>query len=212
MIKLANWEFWANMKEVKLIDAVLLSLDIEPRSIPQTYRSPLTPRITIRGCPELSEKIDTALNHYRKYALERHDLNQRVSLSEFRAWAEGLSNPWKLPEQFPRSPIPANSLGIDDSADPCVACIDGSTTVVANTHTKTWKTDALQIAQEVLERDRKADRHPTLTDLANSVAKLMRERGITNSRNQPPSAKTILRHVFTAEWREKFGFKAKRKA
>ena len=103
MIKLVNWEFWANMKEVKLIDAVLLSLDIEPRSIPQTYRSPLTPRITIRGCPELSEKIDTALNHYGKYALERDDLNQRVSLSEFRAWAEGLRTPWKLPDEFPRA-------------------------------------------------------------------------------------------------------------
>jgi hypothetical protein len=210
-IKPAQWKYWVEMKDVELIEAVLLSVNIDPRFVPQNFKRPDTPRVTIPGFSDLDEKTDIALNHFGDKRFERADLRKRVKLAEFRAWAEGLLTPWTFPDQFPGSLVAADALDIDSVAYPCVVRIDGSTTGVANTHTKTWKTDALQIAQEVLERDRKEDRHPTLTDLANSVAKLMRGRGINNSRNQPPSATTILRHVFTAEWREKFGFKAKKK-
>jgi len=102
-IKPAQWKYWVEMKDVELIEAVLLSVNIDPRFVPQNFKRPDTPRVTIPGFSDLDEKTDIALNHFGDKRFERADLRKRVKLAEFRAWAEGLRTPWKLPDEFPRA-------------------------------------------------------------------------------------------------------------
>ncbi len=89
------------MKSVKLIQAILLSVDIDPRHVPGRFKRPGTPRIDIPNYQELRNRTDIALNHYGKYVLELDDLKQPVELKEFRRWAEQLQNPWVFPNGFP---------------------------------------------------------------------------------------------------------------
>ena len=100
-IKPPEWSYWIEMKSVKLIQAILLSVDIDPRSVPGSFKRRDTPRIVIPHCQELTKRTDIALNHYGKYAFERYDLIQQVDLKAFRRWSEGLNTPWALPDQFP---------------------------------------------------------------------------------------------------------------
>jgi len=100
-IKPPDWSYWIDMKNVKLIQAILLSVDIDPRSVPGRFKRPDTLRIVIPHCQELTKRTDIALNHYGKYVLELDDLKQPVELKEFRRWAEQLQNPWVFPNGFP---------------------------------------------------------------------------------------------------------------
>ena len=105
-IKPPEWSYWIEMKSVKLIQAILLSVDIDPRFVPGQFKSRLTPRINIPSKPELTKRTGIALNHYGKYAFERYDLKQPVELKEFRRWAEQLQNPWVFPTGFPEAVEP----------------------------------------------------------------------------------------------------------
>ena len=105
-IKPPEWSYWIDMKSVELIQAILLSVDIDPRSVPGSFKRPDTPRIVIPHCQELTKRTDIALNHYGKYAFERDDLEQPVELKEFRRWAEQLQNPWVFPNGFPKEVEP----------------------------------------------------------------------------------------------------------
>lgn len=100
-IKPPEWSYWIEMKSVKLIEAILLSVDIDPRHVPGRFKRPDTPRIDIPHFQELRSRTEIALNHYRKHAFERHDLIQQVDLKAFRRWIDGLNTPWTLPDQFP---------------------------------------------------------------------------------------------------------------
>lgn len=105
-IKRADWSYWIEMKSVELIQAILLSVDIDPRSVPGRFKGRDTPRVDIPHCQELRKRTDIALNHYGKYAFERYDLKQPVELKEFRRWAEQLQNPWVFPTGFPEAVEP----------------------------------------------------------------------------------------------------------
>ena len=96
-----DWSHWIDRKSVKLIEAILLSVDIDPRHVPGRFKRPDTPRIDIPHFQELRNRTDIALNHYQKHAFERYDLIQQVDLKAFRRWSEGLNTPWALPDQFP---------------------------------------------------------------------------------------------------------------
>jgi len=37
-IKPPEWSYWIDMKSVKLIQAILLSVDIDPRSVPGSFK------------------------------------------------------------------------------------------------------------------------------------------------------------------------------
>jgi hypothetical protein len=100
-IKPPDWSYWIEMKSVELIQAILLSVDIDPRSVPGRFKRPDTLRIDIPHCQELTKRTDIALNHYGKYVRELDDLKQPVELKEFRRWAEQLQNPWVFPNGFP---------------------------------------------------------------------------------------------------------------
>ena len=60
-IKRADWSYWIEMKNVKLIEAILLSLDIDPRYVPGSFKRPETPRIDIPHFQELRSRTDIAL-------------------------------------------------------------------------------------------------------------------------------------------------------
>jgi len=105
-IKPPEWSYWIEMKSVKLIEAILLSVDIDPRHVPGRFKRPDTPRIDIPHFQGLRDRTDIALNHYRKHPFERYDLKQPVELKEFRRWAEQLQNPWVFPDGFPEAIVP----------------------------------------------------------------------------------------------------------
>lgn len=90
----ADWNLWADMEEVQLWQAVALSLDIEPNSLPGLDFRPIVGD-PFDDCPdEFKRRLKLAVSKF-------YDANTEIRLSSLREWAEQLKNPWTFPEDFP---------------------------------------------------------------------------------------------------------------
>ncbi len=116
-----NWKVWANVPTVKILEAVALSLDIEPREI--KYYSDASPgrrKIKERppvgwiddGGPELEEgqefldRLEIAKRTISRFKPLKPTLSPgpiydywEVSVPAFGQWAKSIG--WELPEEFP---------------------------------------------------------------------------------------------------------------
>jgi hypothetical protein len=195
-IKRAVWSYWIEMKNVKLIEAILLSLDIDPRYVPGSFKRPETPRINIPQYPELTRRTDIALNHFGKYAFERYDLNQRVELEAFRDWAEKLKNPWVFPEGFPSA---ADEQIQERSAQTGEGLVVEEGEVRVSKPAR-WISEARRMGAEEIAKHRSRDLHLNRTVLSQIVTKRLRSEDVVNTRRQPPEQSTVTRHALTPEW------------
>jgi hypothetical protein len=95
----ADWNLWADMEEVQLWQAVALSLDIEPNSLPGLNFRPIVGG-PFDDCPdEFKRRLKLAVSKF-------YDANTEIRLSSLREWAEQLKNPWTFPEDFPQQQPP----------------------------------------------------------------------------------------------------------
>lgn len=103
--KRPDWAFWANMGEVRLWQAIALSLDIEPRWLSAGGEPPsAVPGVFDRRPAGFAERLQVAGSHLP--SLETFPTwNGRdavpVRLAVVRRWGESLPVPWTFPSGFP---------------------------------------------------------------------------------------------------------------
>jgi hypothetical protein len=104
--KRPDWAYWANMAEVRLWQAVALSLDIEPRWLSSNGEPPSkVPGLVFdRRPPGYVERLQVAGSHLP--SLETSPTwggrdGAPVRLAIVRRWGESLPFPWTFPSGFP---------------------------------------------------------------------------------------------------------------
>lgn len=91
----ADWNLWADMEEVQLWQAVALSLDIEPNSLPGLDFRPIVGG-PFDDCPdEFKRRLKLAVSKF-------YEANTEIRLSSLREWAVQLTRPWTFPKDFPQ--------------------------------------------------------------------------------------------------------------
>lgn len=106
---LADWNLWADMEQAEIWEAVALSLDIEPNSLPGLDFRPIVGG-PFDDCPdEFKRRLKLAVSKF-------DGANTKIRLSSLRKWAEHLTRAWTFPDEFPpkpaathESPAPAHS-------------------------------------------------------------------------------------------------------
>lgn len=122
----ADWNVWSHVPNPRLWEAVVLSLNIDPRQVRHTkdqwMASPGADRMFDES-PELSDRMLVARSNVSSEGPLHpisismgQPLECKVSLSEFGAWAETLD--WQLPNAFPRSRGKQPSPHRDDAERP----------------------------------------------------------------------------------------------
>jgi hypothetical protein len=111
----ANWDLWADMEQAKLWEAVALSLDIEPDSLPGLDFRPIVGG-PFDDCPdEFKRRLKLAVSKF-------NGANTEIRLSSLREWAAQLTRPWTFPAEFPRNhelpPEPAAINTTPDATEP----------------------------------------------------------------------------------------------
>lgn len=110
MTNAPNWMHWANLATVFYIDAIWLSLGIEPN---QLKREELVQFSAGKSRVEVVEShigqgtLQTHYNEADRYVERRHGTS--LKLTEFRAWGESLPVPFTFPDEFPRTAAPTKS-------------------------------------------------------------------------------------------------------
>lgn len=106
-----RWEYWLNLAEVSLEDAICLSLDFSPsvlevleeRYIPDNIAETMK-----RFRVHYVFRRDAALIHIRARNLKAwyNEAKHKylLSLPNFRAWGESLPKPLIFPDEFPKPP------------------------------------------------------------------------------------------------------------
>lgn len=103
--KRPDWAFWANMGEVRLWQAIALSLDIEPRWLSASGEPPsAVPGVFDRRPAGFAERLQVAGSHLP--SLETFPTwngldGAPVRLAIVRRWGESLPVPWTFPSGFP---------------------------------------------------------------------------------------------------------------
>lgn len=109
----AEWGLWAFMPKATLRAAVLLSVGLEPQPMRAVRTGDARPMFAEPG-PEFQRRLTLACAHLSEHGpLRPLNLMQllgapgdvEVSLSGFRAWADGMG--WAMPEAFPGANAPA---------------------------------------------------------------------------------------------------------
>ncbi len=112
----ADWTLWAHMPKSTLREAVLLSLDLEPKPPVLTFTQHETPKRYAEPGREYDRRLSIASAHIDAAGplrplghlpLLNGPAGATVSLGEFAAWAIGIG--WELPELFPRATAPAQT-------------------------------------------------------------------------------------------------------
>lgn len=108
--KRPDWAYWANMAEVRLWQAVALSLDIEPRWLSSNGEPPSkVPGLVFdRRPPGYEERLQVAGSHLPSLETSptwggRDDAPVRLAI--VRRWGESLPFPWTFPSGFPAAEV-----------------------------------------------------------------------------------------------------------
>jgi hypothetical protein len=104
-----NWEYWINIPEAAIINAVYLSCDIEPRAIkpgelgerPSSELHQFWQRLLIASANAVSGALRRVRGNPGTRLLPECIFDD-VNLVEFSSWVNGLPNPWELSPKFPR--------------------------------------------------------------------------------------------------------------
>lgn len=104
-----RWSYWVNLAVVDVMDAVYLSLSIDPKAARDNQG-------VAKNLPGVKERLDIAVSNmaarslpsYLTEADHYHGLTSgtAVKLQEFRAWGESLPSPFGFPDEFPRVAVP----------------------------------------------------------------------------------------------------------
>ena len=107
MGKHPDWTYWLSMADVSVTDAVLLSCNLEPRTIERDERYL---RSSYRDLfVRIDERLAIARSYVRAGRLSKcHSMGSRIDLGAFRAWAELLQTPFSFPANFPKAQAPAD--------------------------------------------------------------------------------------------------------
>lgn len=96
-----DWEYWWNLANVTLDEAVCLSLNLDPHQcLGSTNNQSRSIKLMLARAKFYSRR-DIAANNARAGTLLTSGVGAcRVSLPDFSKWATGLRPPWELPESF----------------------------------------------------------------------------------------------------------------
>lgn len=118
------WNYWLNMAEVTLEEAICLSLDFAPNILEVTSERfvPANMADTVeRFRVNFVARRDAAFTHIRTRRLRAwfNDAKGRyfLSLVDFRVWGESLPNPLTFPDEFPK-PVSAPEPDPPAKAEP----------------------------------------------------------------------------------------------
>jgi hypothetical protein len=103
MLEKPDWTYWRNLVAVELRQAVILSFDISPDALPRAGRD--LEQVTANSL--VDRRLRVAESHlangqFKPYSSENGHIT--VILGAFRTWAESLSAPFLLPDEFPSDP------------------------------------------------------------------------------------------------------------
>jgi hypothetical protein len=111
-----DWSFWGNLPEVRIWQAVALSLNTDPALLDmpggfdpdrcQNLPTGFIERLTV-ACSNLNPP-----SMYERYT---PPFLRMVGLEDFGVWADNLPHPWDLPPPFP--PIPTSETIVDESIE-----------------------------------------------------------------------------------------------
>lgn len=103
-----DWAYWANLAAVDVMDAVYLSLNIDPKAARANQDTAKTlPGVKDRFAIALSNISARSLPSYMTEAdrYEERDVGTAVKLPEFRAWGESLQYPFTFPDEFSKATV-----------------------------------------------------------------------------------------------------------
>ncbi|MBS0556997.1 MAG: hypothetical protein JSR27_06235 [Proteobacteria bacterium] len=122
-----DWDYWLNLAEVPLEDAICLSLGYSPRilvELDELYVRADRAQILRTFSANFAARHQAARTHITVGNLEARFNSSKdkyfVSLVDFRDWAQSLPLPFTFPEEFPKptpKAAPAETSTAADSAD-----------------------------------------------------------------------------------------------
>lgn len=108
-----DWDYWLNLAEVPLEDAICLSLGYSPRilaELDENYVRANRAQMLSTFSANFAARHHAAQTHITARSLKARFNSLKgayfVSLVDFRDWAESLPVPFTFPEEFPKS-LPA---------------------------------------------------------------------------------------------------------
>ena len=140
-----NWDFWKNIYQVKLWEAVALSLGIEPHKLPGYEPKSSAPFI---DCPEeITERIYIAQSHFggglnATIQPNRPKWDALVELRQFKSWASSLPTKWSFPAEFPETSF----VNTDNSA--AVTLTKSTEALSQHVRYKRWTPDKVTALRE----------------------------------------------------------------
>lgn len=97
-----DWAVWGNMADALLVEAVLLSLNIDPRIATQQGSDRSLQNYGLLD--KVQSRLAIANSHLNRslpFSKWHQDLGAIVNLATFRKWGESLPVPFKFPKRFP---------------------------------------------------------------------------------------------------------------
>lgn len=180
-----DWNYWLKLRTIKLTDAVSLTLNEDPKWVPGANPYDLdaaTNWMNISGYTDRLEILKTWADA-SDWAVVNDGEALQVDLYKFTEF---------LVEKNFWNDLPRELLVL---IQPKILSVEP-----ANSNKVDWVPLAQGYILEVLARNKQNDLYQTKSEIAESVAKLMRENKIFNKHNHPLSARTIEREAMKAEW------------
>lgn len=209
----ADWDLWAYMPKATVLQAVELSLGVEPHRPALTYNTGQWPpsyadhpsgfkrRLTLA-----SAHVDAAgpLRPLGNIPFGSGPAGAAVSLPEFGNWARGMG--WSLPQRFPElEPAPAEThaqpvtQAWPTDALPAVAPtieVKPATADAIARAAPNWQAIARKEARSIRkDRSERLGTSPSLEVLGDEVAKVFRELHITGPNGHALAGAYIKRHA-----------------
>ncbi len=187
----ANWDLWADMEQARLWEAVALSLDIEPNSLPGLNFRPIVGG-PFDDCPdEFKTRLKLAVSKF-------YDANTEIRLSSLREWGERLTRPWTFPAEFPHKhehrPEPAAVSSAPDATKPP----EQKASEQDAAGLTDWRMQIQTEAWEYWLRLRASGCNPSIFSICDYLAKWCIDKDIKGGKGQNPRAGTIRNAVLGA--------------
>jgi hypothetical protein len=116
-----DWEYWSSLDRVSVGAAVALACDVDPREIDFMNDQNAPDLAQARKRAEIADTCaGKSLRAHRRTHEGLYDpiMTWEVTLPDFAAWALGMSRPWTLPEEFPRTQPKAIERNDNDESNP----------------------------------------------------------------------------------------------